>query len=164
MKRLKFCILVLIITLSLISSCACEEPFSFRNGIQFNMDTETIKKIEDSNGQIKASDGWLEGELPLGNFLLSEKVKVSSYYANTFIYIFQDGKMKVALYGLFDPDHKPEQKPDEKTEMFETLSSALIHVYGEPENADINTLDKLLHYIKPDFTQQELNIENAKIW
>lgn len=148
------CLLVLCIS---FSACTEEEPFSFRNGIQFGMSLEELKQKEKENGNL---DDSIWASVEIGNWKMfgtHVPVEVSNYKANL-IYLLANDCMEAAGYDFNDISAE-----ESVGDAFKYIRQALSAVYGENEPVAASKIVELMDAFSQGF-YSEADIREAVKW
>ena len=108
-------------------------PFSFRNGIGWNMNMEQVKALENVPMTERSSSDW-------SVMVTAEQVQVSRYQADL-VFMFWQDQLKMITY---------EFQPESSKLNYQYLLGALCSVYGESHETQPATIKSLMDRIYPD--------------
>ncbi len=159
-KRFSVLILILVLTLAIQAGFAEnsniptireqftmeQQPFSFRNGVQWGMTPELVRSVETEAMAERGKGEW-------SVMMTDEPVPVSRFTADL-IFIFQNQTLKMITY---------EFQKDATILNYQYLIGALTSVYGEAQDASSETIKQLMDLIYPDRFRTEW-IREQKVW
>ena len=108
-------------------------PFSFRNGIRWNMDMQQVKLLENSPMEERSSTEW-------SIMINSEPVTVSRFTADL-VFMFYQNQLKMITY---------EFQAGASTLNYQYLLGALCSVYGDSADTDGAVVKSMMDRIYPD--------------
>ena len=123
-----------------------QQPFSFRNGVQWGMTPDLVRTIETESMTERGKGEWFV-------MMTDEQVPVSRFTADL-IFIFQNQTLKMITY---------EFQEDATILNYQYLIGALTSVYGEAQDASPETIKQLMDLIYPDRFRTE-RIREQKVW
>ena len=133
MKKALAFVIIAVMLLATLGAGAEELPFTFRNGVQWEMTPEEVIQAEGVEPDVSA-------EMDSGYFInLYNDVTVSNYSA-TLEYVFLNDALKLAVYDFI---------ADVTAKDFKYLSDALSSVYGEQQPSEPETVYDILDTIVP---------------
>ena len=121
-------------------------PFSFRNGIGWNMSMDQIKTLEPVPMAERSSSDW-------SVMVTSEQVQVSRFQADL-VFMFWQDKLKMITY---------EFQADASKLNYQYLLGALCSVYGDSHEAQPATIKSMMDRIYPDRYRADW-IREAHAW
>ena len=121
-------------------------PFSFRNGIGWNMSMDQIKTLEPVPMAERSSNDW-------SVMVTSEQVQVSRFQADL-VFMFWQDKLKMITY---------EFQADASKLNYQYLLGALCSVYGDSHEAQPAAIKSMMDRIYPDRYRADW-IREAHAW
>ncbi len=121
-------------------------PFSFRNGIGWNMDMEQVRLLENSQMEERRSTEW-------SIMINAEPVAVSRFTADL-VFMFYQNQLKMITY---------EFQNGASTLNFQYLLGALCSVYGESTDTKGEVIKGMMDRIYPDRYRLEW-IREGHMW
>ena len=122
------------------------QPFSFRNGIGWNMDMQQVRLMENSPMEERSSTEW-------SIMINSEPVTVSRFTADL-VFMFYQNQLKMITY---------EFQNGASTLNFQYLLGALCSVYGESTDTKGEVIKGMMDRIYPDRYRLEW-IREGHMW
>ena len=121
-------------------------PFSFRNGIGWNMSMEQVKTLETVSMTERSSSDW-------SVMVTAEQVPVSRFQADL-VFMFWQDKLKMITY---------EFQADASKLNYQYLLGALCSVYGDSREAQPAVIKSMMDRIYPDRYRADW-IREAHAW